>query len=60
MNNIDNHSKMWTPCEDVLDNFREKNYAIVVLNCRINLNINHKHLLNLWHHGEIYSSDCTY
>jgi len=51
MNCIENISKTWTPCEDVLENFRNKNYAIVVLNCRININVDHRHLLNLWTHG---------
>ncbi|XP_030755555.1 thiamin pyrophosphokinase 1 isoform X2 [Sitophilus oryzae] len=48
MNNIDCHESLWTPCEDILRNFYEKNYAVVVLNCRIDLNVDHRKLLNLW------------
>ncbi|KAL1517164.1 hypothetical protein ABEB36_000963 [Hypothenemus hampei] len=48
-----NNHKIWTPCEDIFENFRSKNYVIVVLNCNINLNVDHRHLLNLWAHAKL-------
>ncbi|ENN82044.1 thiamin pyrophosphokinase 1 [Dendroctonus ponderosae] len=53
MSTTENDCKTWTPCEDVLENFANRIYAIVILNCRINLNIDHRQILNLWSHAKL-------
>ncbi|XP_066141686.1 thiamin pyrophosphokinase 1 [Euwallacea fornicatus] len=53
MSKIEKNCTTWTPCEDIFENFRSKDYAIMVLNCQLNLNVDHRYLVNLWTHAKI-------
>ncbi|CAG9766798.1 unnamed protein product [Ceutorhynchus assimilis] len=55
MNATENNIKLWSPCEDIFNSIcrAKQNYAIVILNCRISLNIDHRRILYLWAHAKV-------
>lgn len=54
MNHICEKIELWSPCDDLLINNSEQKYALIVLNCQIDSNIDPNKLLNLWKEGKLY------
>ncbi|XP_050303126.1 thiamin pyrophosphokinase 1 [Anthonomus grandis grandis] len=53
MCSTNNHLNKWNPWEDFSLNFRRKKYAIMVLNTKINIQVDHRHMINLWTHAKL-------
>ncbi|KAJ8928337.1 hypothetical protein NQ314_019113 [Rhamnusium bicolor] len=54
MNNIQKVEN-WTPCEDLIVQYKNSNYAVVILNTPISFSFNQQFVLNLWNQGDMDS-----
>ncbi|KAJ8983743.1 hypothetical protein NQ317_017846 [Molorchus minor] len=43
----------WTPCEDLIKNCKNLDYAIIILNTPINFNSNQQFIINLWNQAKV-------